>query len=49
MVASSKYELLGNVNYALHLFDSLGLTIHVKICANTYASCGIPWCNSGFG
>ena len=29
-IASSKDELLGNVNYALHLFDSLGLTIHMS-------------------
>lgn len=28
--ASSSKELLGNVNYALHLFDSLGLTIHMS-------------------
>ena len=29
IASSSNYELLGNVNYALHLFDSLGLTIHM--------------------
>lgn len=29
-IASSKEELLGNANYALHLFDSLELTTHMS-------------------
>lgn len=29
-IGSSKEESLGNVIYALHLFDSLGLTIHMS-------------------